>query len=294
MEAHVSAAGRINDRLRELSDDDIRADEQSLQREISRIIGELAQADVAYVIDRDGLPLLASNLYPARRDSDLTDRDYFQALRAPGRPDVHVSETFVGRFDGRFLFSVSRPRYGTGNTPAHADRFDGVITVAISPNVLAEGLQRLLAEPTDRFALVRTDGHLLSDTGGMAAPPPPLPRDRPFHAAVAGAGPDVFMAPSGAWTDEPALTALGRVAGLPIVALAIRPRSAIVTDWPEGFSSQLIFGVPATLTLLFLRTRVRRDQVRPAEHRHHAADSDQCGRGWGHGLRPLSPLARGS
>jgi two-component system NtrC family sensor kinase len=67
LQSYSVAAGRLNDRLRGLSDDDIFAQEQALHDELRHFDSELSQSELSYVIDRQGYPLVASNQFPAAR-----------------------------------------------------------------------------------------------------------------------------------------------------------------------------------------------------------------------------------
>lgn len=262
LESYSVAAGRLNDRLRGMSDDDIRANERTLHEELYHLGHELTQSDLSYVIDRHGRPLLSSNLYPVPRDGTLADREYFQGLRGPSPPSVYVSRTFIGRFDGRLLFAVSRRRQDSGNPPA-PDGFDGVVLVSVNPHVLADGMRRLLNTPQDRMALMLTDGAVLSTTGGATGTHQPLPRadpSSPFHAyAAAGVDRAIYMSAT-ALPGTTAVLAMRRVQGFPVYAVALRPRDDIVARWRDLMLPNLLVGLPATLGLLLLSLRVMRDQ----------------------------------
>lgn len=267
LESYGLAAGRVNDRLRGLSDAEIRENEEVLHLELQRIVGELTQSESTYVIDRDGFPLLASNLYPTPRTSSLADRDYFQALSSPSSPPVYVSRTFVGRFDGQLLFSVARRRTDTGNPPSPAG-FDGVVLVSVSPLVLAEGMSRLLPASTDRMALMRTDGYGVSTTSGIQDPGQPLPpvdQKSPFHEFAANGAQSAVYLSGATMPGTQALLAMHLIDGFPMYAVSIRPRAEIVAQWRRQVTTQLAFGLPATLGLVLLTLRVQRDQRRLAE-----------------------------
>ncbi|WP_431284104.1 sensor histidine kinase [Humitalea sp. 24SJ18S-53] len=266
LESYSLAAGRLNDRLRGLSDADIRENEEALHQELRRIGADLSQSDLAYVVDRDGYPLLTSNLFPVPRDATLADRDYFQALKGPVPPAVHISEVLIGRFDGRLLFSVSRRRRDTGNPPT-ADGFDGVVLVSVSPLTLADGMRRLLAEPTDRMAFVREDGYGITTTSGAMNPGQPLtwiPPQSPFHTfAAEGAHSAVYLSRT-IMPGTTALLAMQRIEGFPVYAVTIRPGAEITARWWSIMAPHLAFGIPATLGLFLLSLRVWRDQRRLA------------------------------
>src|SRR5438093_703029 len=78
----------------------------------------LAQVETAWVEDAAGHPLVTATVYPADRTLDLSDQDYFRALRDP------AVETFIGavpsRRSGQPLFTVVQRRHTA------AGGFDGV------------------------------------------------------------------------------------------------------------------------------------------------------------------------
>jgi len=262
LEAQAVAVGRINERLRGLSDGAIQADERRWHDELRALVDELPQAELAYVIDRNAQPLVATNVYPVRRDMVLSDRDYFAVLSAPDAPDTYVSRPFLGRFEGRLLFSVGRVRRETGNSDAAPGGFDGLILLSIRPEVLAEGMRRLLGPGHDALALVREDGYIVSRTSGQGGLLPPIPPDRPFHGIVASGAASGTYRSTSVVEGAASLNAVRRVEGFPLYAVALRPESAIAAHWLNVIASHLFFGLPATLMLFLLSLRVRRDQLR--------------------------------
>lgn len=265
-ESYSLAAGRLNERLRGLADAEIRENERALHDELRRTGAELTQTELAYVIDREGRALIATNIFPVPREVSLADRDYFQGLLSPDFPPAYVSRMFIGRFDGQLLFSVARRREDTGNPPA-PDGFDGVVLVSVRPQTLAEGMRRLLHAPTDRMALMRADGYAVSTTSGLldqGRPPPRVDPSSPyFKFADAGVESAVYLSRT-ATPGADALLAMHRIEGFPMYGVAIRPASEIVAGWWSVMSAQLALGLPATLGLLLLSLRVARDQRRLA------------------------------
>lgn len=266
-ESFSAAAGRLNDRLRGMSDAEIRANEESLHKDLQRMDAESSRLALAYVIDRGGFPILSSSLYPVPRDSSLADRDFFQAMRGDDPPEVYVSKTFVGRFDGRLLFAVARKRQDTGNVVPQ-DGFDGVVVVSIDPEVLADGMRRLLPEATDRMALMRMDGHGISTTGGATSGGEQLPKVDPSSPFYGFAAANVQRAVYQSHTAIPgsaALLAMERIEGFPLYAVSLRPRAEIVAEWRETMVPYLAFALPSAVALYLLSRRVVRDQRQLAQ-----------------------------
>ena len=257
VEAYALGAGLINDHLRGLDDSQIRADEARLSAEMQRLILDLPQAALAYVVDRHGIPVISTELVPVPQGS-LRDRDYFQALSAARAPAVFVSPIFLGRFDGRLLFTVSRRRTGSGNLPV-PDGFDGVVLLSLDPGVAAQSLQQMQWGRADRLAILGPGGQTVLDSRWVGQPEDPSLVDvRIWGQALQGARLFETRLTDGA----DMLVALRPVGAFGVFAAAMRPRGEIIRRWRDEMAAYLIFGVPATLMLLWLSLRLRREQLR--------------------------------
>lgn len=245
LEGYRAGLARANDSLHGQTDAQIRANAESLTRELARIVEELPQSALAYVIDRHGAPLLISNLFPAP-PADFRDRDYFRAMVEPAAPPIHVSELFTSRFENRLLFSIVRRRSGSANPDAEAGGFDGVILLSIDPSVIARDLQSLAAEPSDLMLFVNRDRRVLSRSTGPVAPGE--------HA--------LLMAPEEpGWARLPdgtrAITAVRELPDFGVTIISARPDAHVLAQWWSVISGYLLFGIPAGLAMFFLSLRVR-------------------------------------
>lgn len=264
LQGYVAAASRLNERLRGLSDEQIREQELHLHTDLRRLVAEHPQSELTFILDREARPLVATSVYPVPRSGALADRDYHLALAAPDRPAFFVSRQFIGRFDDRLLFTIAKPRRDTGNDPHPPDGFEGTVALSIDPNSLAEGLRRI-STPPDRLNLVHDDGHILGRSTGQQALLPPVDPASPFHGIAAARARSAVYESTSTGDGQPMLIAVQRLEGFDIYAVALRPREAVVARWREEMAGHLIFGVPATLALLLLSLRVRRDQLRLSE-----------------------------
>ena len=261
LDGYVVAAGRINDLLRGLADADIKAREAELHATLARLIPELPQAEAAYVVDRFGYPLLAASVFPVPRSQPVAaDRDFFRALSGANPPAVHVSQIYVGRFDGKPFFAVSRPRVGAANAGVTGP-FQGLVNVSVDPVALGTTMRRLVAEPEDTITLRRDDGQVLARTARQDEPAEEVVPDREFSAVVAAGQPSAVYETTSSVDRQAHLTVIRKLDGFGIYATASRPRAAIVGAWRETMASHLIFGLPATVALLLLSLRIRREQL---------------------------------
>lgn len=265
LEGAVTAADRVNDLLAGRTDEAIRADEERVMREVGQVLSGLPLAEVSYVVDRHGFPLIATNRFPAPSDSSLADREYFSALRGAVGRGPHVSDTFIGRFDQRLFFTLAVPRRGSGNQVARQDGFDGLIAISIDPVLMGENLATLLRDPDDTLSLTAASGRELSN----AAVPPSVPGQLMLRRA----GED-------AWVPNEmrnGVIAIRPVAGFDVMVVAIRPRGTIIAQWINIVGSHLIFGIPASLALSLFALRIVRDQRRLNHLNAELAEDVQLG-----------------
>ncbi|MBX6742280.1 MAG: PAS domain-containing protein [Acetobacteraceae bacterium] len=252
------AADRLNDLVRGMSDAEIRARERELHDAMRALIAELPQAEAGAIVDRQGSLLVATTPFPVPRQPLLAGRDYFTVLKQDPNQSLYVGRILHSQISGRSFFAVSRHRTGSGNgLPPGA--FDGIVSILVFPERLAEGMSRLLSDPGDMLELIREDGQFLALTGGGAVPPP-LPADGPFRKAVAaGEQEAIYTAPS-AQDGSPQLIAMQQLERLPIYVSVTRPRATILARSWEAFLPQLAIGLPAMLALAGLALLIRRGQ----------------------------------
>ncbi|MBL6080202.1 PAS domain-containing protein [Belnapia sp. T18] len=255
------AASRLDDLLQGLSDAEITAQAESLRPAARALTTELPQFGHAAVFDRQGTVLLVTNGHPLPPGGAGFDDGFLAAMRAPGAPPLHLGEVFASPQDGKLIFTVGRQRTRTGN-PSPTDGFDGLVKLAVEPEVVAEGLRRLRATPSDLIGLLRSDGRVLARTDGFTAPLPPLPTRTPFHAVAAAGAERALIADDAMLDRKPALIGLRRLDGFPAYAAAIRTRAAIIAAWREAMLPQLAIALPAMLALLGLAALVWRGQRR--------------------------------
>jgi two-component system NtrC family sensor kinase len=110
LDGHRLLADRVDDLLRGLTDEEIRAAEAELHAALRRMATERPWLLTLYAIDAEGRPLVSANVFPVPRDADLRDRDFFEALSGRPTPATYISKIYVGRFDGQLFFSVAERR----------------------------------------------------------------------------------------------------------------------------------------------------------------------------------------
>ncbi|MDO9600116.1 MAG: diguanylate cyclase [Azoarcus sp.] len=140
-----------------------------------RIVTEALPADLVlqlFHIDADGY-LSYSSLGAAPRNY-LGDRDYFETLAADEGEQLVVSNPVLGRLTNKWSIQIARAVKRDG-------RFEGVVSIAVSPEVWMAQLRRYRHSPGDTLTLLSADGHYLLRTLDSADYfGKQVPLDRPF------------------------------------------------------------------------------------------------------------------
>lgn len=260
LDGHKLLADRVNDLIRGLTDEEIRAREPELHAALQRMAVDRPWVLSLYAIDAKGRPLVSANVFPVPREADLQDRDFFQALRNHATPSTFISKIYIGRFDDQLFFSVAERRsfepVSTVDMASVTDHvsapFRGVVLASLRPNVLAESLRRLSGQPDDLLAIVRTDGELVVRSSGFEGPPSPLLERSPMLPVMTIGADRAVVRDRSELDGIERLTALRRVDGWPLYASATRARATVLTRWRHTIALQVAFAVPAIGGLVLL------------------------------------------
>jgi len=249
----------INEVVRGLPDDVIRAREPALHRRLKRLTDSLPQLKSAWIFDANGQSLVNSLASPPPEQS-FADRDYFAA-----HIDHNVG-SFIGAsltprppYQGARFFGVSRRRETDDGS------FIGVIQASVLPEYFESFYARIGTDPGSFFAMGRADGVLIAhfpraDRDLRLDPNGPVGREIAAH-------PDHGLI-TVAWPSDGIERRIGyrRVAEYPIYVSAGLETSAIRARWHATIGQHLVFGVPATaLLFVLLALAFRRAQHLQAE-----------------------------
>ncbi|MBB4379590.1 two-component system NtrC family sensor kinase [Bradyrhizobium sp. SBR1B] len=249
----------LNEVVRGLPDDVIRAREPALHRRLKRLTDSLPQLKSAWIFDADGRAQVNSLASPPP-ELRFADRDYFYA---------HVDQTigsFIGTaltprppYQGARFFGMSRRRDSDDGS------FIGVIQASVLPEYFESFYARIGSDAGSFFAMGRADGVLLAQFPRLERdlrldPTGPVGREiatRPAHGLI-----------TVAWPSDGIERRIGyrRVAEYPIYVSAGLETSAIRARWLATMGQHLVFGIPATaLLFLLLALALRRTQHLQAE-----------------------------
>jgi two-component system NtrC family sensor kinase len=240
------AIAEVNEIVRGMSDDDIRRDQSHLHERVKRIVDALPQVRAIFLIDRDGRPLVSSQLARIPADLDARERSFFAAQMA-GDAGTYVSEVLTPRLTslGTPFFVLSRRR------PLADGKFNGVVAVAVLPQYFEEFYALIGRSPGSLYALIRADGSFLARY--PERPNRSLQPGSGLRTAVAqGRERGLFTITRSQIDAAERRVGYGKLEGFPVYVVSGIDSSAIRGEWIATMGSHLIFGLPATLLLLLI------------------------------------------
>jgi two-component system NtrC family sensor kinase len=235
----------VDEVVRGMSDEDIRAAAPRLHERLAAIVGTMPQLYAILLVDRDGRPLVASTPAGLPAGTNFADRDYFQAQRQDD-PGTYVSDTRAPRLPdiGTDFFDLSHRL----ESPDGA--FNGVVAVAVRPKYFEDFYVLVGQMPGSFYALVRSDGAYL------ARYPELKDRTRRLSAASTLRRTIARGFDHGLYTAESDIDGISRrigfrkLPGYPVYALAGVSSAALRAEWLATMRTHLLVGLPAVLAVL--------------------------------------------
>ncbi|HEY7246448.1 MAG TPA: ATP-binding protein [Xanthobacteraceae bacterium] len=238
----------VDEIMRGLSDEAIRDDQPRLHDRLQRIVAGLPQLRAIFLVDRNGEPLVSSQLAQVPTGFNVRDRSFFQ---------VHIAS-----HAGIFVSEVISPRLTAFNTPFFVlsrrrptvdGSFDGIVAVAVLPQYFEEFYALIDHSPGSAYALLRADGSFLARYPEMQDRERVLAPGSGLHAAISAGWERVIYTVAHSQIDS-AERRIGflKLEGFPVYVVAGIEASAIRAEWLGTMGSHLIFGLPATCLLLLI------------------------------------------
>jgi two-component system, NtrC family, sensor kinase len=234
----------VDEVVRGMSEDQMRAAQPALHARLERIAGVMPQLQAIVLIGRDGRPLASSALESVKTDVSFADRDYFQAQQS------HDVGTYVSDLRTPQLAAVGKDFFDLSRRLASPDgSFRGVIAVAVRPAYFEDFYALVGQTPGTFYALVRSDGAFLARYPMREDRTRRLSANAPFRVAIArGRDHELFTANSEI-DGVPRRIGFRKLEDYPVYALAGTDTAAIRAEWLSTMGAHLIFGLPATLLL---------------------------------------------
>ena len=225
---------------------DLQEDRASFHHALGRLQAHMGSDLVFHVLvsDRAGM-LASSNLNPLDHPVDISDRDYFRALRDDGEDTLFISVPVLGRVSGRMSIQFARRLARPDGS------FDGVVAVSVEPDYFTMFYDSIDIGPHGAITLVGTDG-VIRARGSRAAvleaplgmslsDRPYLDRSRPRAAPYRAISPVDGRAKLGAYR---------RLQGFPLVVLVLLDEEDVFASYVGHRDTATGMAVLLTLVLL--------------------------------------------
>jgi signal transduction histidine kinase len=258
----------VSEMVRERSDEQIRASEERLHRQLEEVAAELPAVDAIWLFGKDGRPLASSYVFPVPSNLDASDQDYY---RVHQRRDAgtYVGNLLVPRLSNVPFFPVSRRRFNADGS------FAGVAVVAVLPGDFHRFYERLAQLKGSNYTMVREDGAVLTRYPGPLAPQVRLDQASGFMQMIARNPQGGFYTTRSQVDGTDRRIAVRKLDDLPVYISTGFGTADIRQEWLSAMASHLIFGVPATVLLgLLVWLSLRRTNALYAEGARRAAAED--------------------
>ncbi len=245
--------------LDEMTDSEIQQQEARLHEQFKHLVRKLPQVDDVFILDREGRPLVAANVFPMPANVSAADRPYFIAHRDGGEQH-YVSEAFRSRIKGSDIFQYSEPRRRLDGS------FDGVVLVAIPPTYFNKLFEQAAGTDNYTTSLLRADGELLARYPAYPGTNTRLDRESSFMQAIA-AHPEAgsYSTSRGSFDGVSRTVAYRKLPDLPIYVAVGVASDSVREAWMNRMATHLLFGLPATLALFALALLASRRAASQAE-----------------------------
>jgi two-component system, NtrC family, sensor kinase len=237
----------VDQLIGDVSNEEIRLAESRYHQRLKRLADTLPQLRDIFVIDPEGHPIVSGTIFPFPHALDLSDRDFYQAIKNSEKAEPYLSALIQSRAADRSLFLIARRRLFRGERMP----FRGVVTTAIAPEYFSDYYARLPGAQNYTVGLVRKDGAILAWYPPLPASVRQLPSDGPLVTAMREGSRRIVTDVSPADEGEE-LFAFSRLPREGVYVLVGASTSGIIRQWAQAMSYHLLFGVPATLALIGL------------------------------------------
>ena len=227
-----------------LSDEQIKASEEALHRQLSKLEKALATVDAIFVADKDGHALVSSAIFPLSAGISIADRNYFRA-QAERNAGTHVDAVLQSRATKEWFFGVSRRR------AAQDGQFSGIITIAVLPKVFSGFYAQLAADTSASFSLAKGDCTILARYPTLPEGVTNFGSNSGFMQAVAS-HPESGVVITDSVDNVQRRIAYRKLGYADLYVSDGVPIETIYSGWIRLMATHLVFGIPATLFLFVL------------------------------------------
>ncbi|MDR3466943.1 MAG: ATP-binding protein [Xanthobacteraceae bacterium] len=233
----------------------------------AKLVG-LPQLEAIAMVDAHGQLINSSRSWPAA-DVNVSDRDYFQALRGNPKLQSYIGAPVQNRETGTWDIYIAR------RVATPAGSFSGLVLAAVSLQYFQEFYRSISLGEGSAISLFRDDGYLLAR----------YPRTASVGRAFPANDLQVLLK-SSALSHERSpvdqmirITAAQRLAGQPLLILASQTEDSVLVGWRRTVQLLAAFGAGMVLLLViatFVVVRKWRQQDLLAEVRAGKAEAEKA------------------
>jgi signal transduction histidine kinase/CheY-like chemotaxis protein len=257
---HASKSFQIADLILDDASEDLlsslfKRDEAYFHELFKKRIRTAPEIQSIWLFDPHGFATANSSSFPAPRDRNFADEDYFRA---------HIDRDAGTHFGGLHTSFSGNPPYFTISRRITRDgAFAGVLEISMIPGDFYSFYDRLAYAEGLQFALLRNDGTFLVRYPVPATmPPEPLNASTGFRKTIAANPEGGFYTTTSPVDHIERRFGVRRLPGTPVYVSAGIATSTMRDQWLSDMFPYFIFGVPASaflfITLLFVHAGVRR------------------------------------
>ncbi len=213
-----------------------------LHNALAHLQALLPQVAAISVTDAAGHLRATSRSFPADPTIDVSDRDYFQALKAsdPGRPII--ARGVIGKQTREPVFNIAARLQG----PV-AGRFDGVVVVSVEQSCFSAFYRDAERDAGHMFVLANEDGSVLVSEPAMTSIK--LPTATKFRLALEGPKTGPYVRPA-VIDGARRIVAYERVGGYPVIVGYGIPWKAALFPWWRNMWGYGLVALLSSLALL--------------------------------------------
>lgn len=221
------------------------------------------------VIGADGR-LAYSNLNPAAKPIDLSDREHFRVHRARSADRLFISRPVMGRVSKRWSLQFTRP------IPDASGQFGGVIVMSVTPDYFSAFYQRIGLGDDGVVNLIRDSGEVLA-----RSPPLEMAIGRSVDAMLPAAEDEADGKLAELHSPIDDVIRIYAVRALPELGLLVsvgRSEASIRHSTSEQRNSIVLVGIGATAAILAFAVSVMGSfatRARATRRLAHARDRDR-------------------
>ena len=154
-ETHALVVEHIRDRQRSI-DPGSATDQQQLHTLLVKLQKTLDQVATISIVDRDGMLLVSSRIFPIETPISYADRDWFAAARDADGDRIVVARSVFGRQSNLPVFNLAAKSYSPDGS------FAGVISVSVDRGYFERFYGSIEPDFDSSVTLARQDGEVLA------------------------------------------------------------------------------------------------------------------------------------